>query len=199
MMNYVFPILLIISFISAIATGKVAELSQSVISGAEDAVQLLLRLVSMLCLWGGIMEIGDKSGLTSLFSKFMYPVVSLIFPRLRKEKYVLEAISMNITANVLGLGNAATPLGLEAMRRLQSVNSNTEFASDEMVVFVVMNTAAMHIIPTTVATMRGQYGSADPMEIMPAAFLTSFCALMTAIIIAKLGNRLKRKRGLRNG
>lgn len=198
-MNYVFPILLILSFISAVATGKVAELSQSVISGAEDAVQLLLRLVSMLCLWGGIMEIGDKSGLTSLFSKFMYPVVSLIFPRLRKEKYVLEAISMNITANVLGLGNAATPLGLEAMRRLQSVNSNTEFASDEMVVFVVMNTAAMHIIPTTVATMRGQYGSADPMEIMPAAFLTSFCALMTAIIMAKLGNRLKRKRGLGNG
>jgi spore maturation protein A len=196
MMNYVFPILLILSFISAIATGKVAELSQSVISGAEDAVQLLLRLVSMLCLWGGIMEIGDKSGLTALFSKLMYPVVSLIFPKLRKEKYVLEAISMNITANILGLGNAATPLGLEAMRRLQSVNSNTEFASNEMVVFVVMNTAAMHIIPTTVATMRGQYGSADPMEIMPAAFLTSFCALMTAIIIAKLGNRLKRKRGL---
>lgn len=199
MMNYVFPILLILSFISAVATGQVAELSQSVISGAEDAVQLLLRLVSMLCLWGGIMEIGDKSGLTALFSKIMYPVVSLIFPRLRKEKYVLEAISMNITANVLGLGNAATPLGLEAMRRLQSVNSNTDFASDEMVVFVVMNTAAMHIIPTTVATMRGQYGSADPMEIMPAAFLTSFCALMTAIITAKVGNRLKERRKHKNG
>ena len=199
MMNYVFPILLILSFISAVATGKVAELSQSVISGAEDAVQLLLRLVSMLCLWGGIMEIGDKSGLTAMFSKFMYPVVSLIFPRLRKEKYVLEAISMNITANVLGLGNAATPLGLEAMRRLQSVNSNTDFASDEMVVFVVMNTAAMHIIPTTVATMRGQYGSADPMEIMPAAFLTSFCALTTAIIAAKLGNRFGKRGGLKNG
>ena len=196
MMNYIFPILLILSFISAVATGKVAELSQSVISGAEDAVQLLLRLVSMLCLWGGIMEIGDKSGLTALFSKLMYPVVSLVFPRLRKEKYVLEAISMNITANILGLGNAATPLGLEAMRRLQSVNSNTAFASDEMVVFVVMNTAAMHIIPTTVATMRGQYGSEDPMEIMPAAFLTSFCALMTAILVAKTGNRLSKKGGL---
>ena len=142
------------------------------------------------------MEIGDKSGLTALFSKLMYPVVSLVFPRLRKEKYVLEAISMNITANILGLGNAATPLGLEAMRRLQSVNSNTAFASDEMVVFVVMNTAAMHIIPTTVATMRGQYGSEDPMEIMPAAFLTSFCALMTAILVAKTGNRLSKKGGL---
>ena len=191
-MNYVFPILLILSFISAIATGKVDELSQSVISGAEDAVSLLLRLVSMLCLWGGIMEIGDRAGLTKLFSKIMYPVVSLIFPRLRKEKYVLEAISMNITANILGLGNAATPLGLEAMRRLQSVNRDTAYASDEMVVFVVMNTAAMHIIPTTVATMRGQYASRDPMEIMPAAFLTSFCALAVAVTVAKIGNKIRK-------
>jgi spore maturation protein A len=193
MMNYVFPVLLMLSFISAIITGRVDELSQSVITGAEDAVTLLLRLVSMLCLWGGIMEIGDKAGLTAFFSKAMYPLVSLIFPRLKKEKYVLEAISMNITANVLGLGNAATPLGLEAMRRLQSVNSNTAFASDEMVVFVVMNTAAMHIIPTTVATMRGQYGSENPMEIMPAAFLTSFCALATAIAVAKIGNKFSRR------
>lgn len=195
MMNYIFPILLIFSFGSAIVTGRINELSTAVIDGAESAVQLLLRLVSMLCLWSGIMEIGDKAGLTRVFSKLMYPVVSLIFPRLRKEKYVLEAISMNITANVLGLGNAATPLGLEAMRRLQSVNSNTEFASDEMVVFVVMNTAAMHIIPTTVATMRGQYGSANPMEIMPAAFLTSFFALATAITIAKIGNTIRERGG----
>ena len=199
MMNYVFPILLIFSFVSAIVTGRVDELSSAVIDGAESAVQLLIRLVSMLCLWGGIMEIGDRAGLTKLFSKVMYPVVGLIFPRLRKEKYVLEAISMNITANVLGLGNAATPLGLEAMRRLQSVNSNTEYASDEMIVFVVMNTAAMHIIPTTVATMRGQYGSIDPMEIMPAAFLTSFLALATAVAVAKIGNRLKGKGRLRYG
>ena len=193
MMNAVFPVLLIFSFVSAVVTGRMSELSSAVIDGAESAVQLLVRLVSMLCLWGGIMEIGEQSGITAIFSKAMYPVVALIFPRLRKEKYVLEAISMNITANVLGLGNAATPLGLEAMRRLQSVNSNTSYASDEMVIFVVMNTAAMHIIPTTVATMRGQYDSADPMEIMPAAFLTSFSALMIAILVAKIGNRLGRK------
>lgn len=194
MMNYIFPVLLIFSFVSAIVTGRMNELSAAVIDGAEAAVQLLVRLISMLCLWSGVMEIGDRAGLTAMFSKIMYPVVSLIFPRLRKEKYALEAISMNITANILGLGNAATPLGLEAMRRLQSINDDTSVASDEMVVFVVMNTAAMHIIPTTVATMRGQYGSADPMEIMPAAFLTSFCALMSAIIAAKTGNQIYRKR-----
>ncbi len=201
MMNYVFPLLLIISFISALATGRMNELSSAVIDGAESAVQLLLRLVSMLCLWGGVIEIADNSGMTKVFSRFMSPLIGLIFPRLKKEKYALEAISMNITANVLGLGNAATPLGLEAMRRLQDINEDRSVASDEMVVFVVMNTAAMHIIPTTVATMRGQYGSENPMEIMPAAFLTSFCALAAAIIVAKAGNRIRNykvKRGAYN-
>ncbi len=194
MMNYVFPVLLIISFISAVATGRIDALSAAVIDGAESAVQLLLRLVSMLCLWGGVMEIAEESGMTKFFSKLMSPVVGLIFPRLRKEKYVLEAISMNITANVLGLGNAATPLGLEAMRRLQNINEDKTVASNEMVVFVVMNTAAMHIIPTTVATLRGQYGSESPMQIMPAAFLTSFCALAAAIAVAKIGNRINSRR-----
>ena len=150
------------------------------------------RLVSMLCLWGGVMEIADSSGITKGISKMLFPLMKMIFPRLRKEKDVLEAISMNVTANVLGLGNAATPLGLEAMRRLQQINPDTSQASDEMVVFVVMNTAAMHIIPTTVATLRGQYGSASPMSILPASFLTSFCALTVAIVCAKLGNRFIR-------
>ncbi len=195
MMNYVFPVLLALSFIAAIATGRMDELSSAVIDGAEGAVQLLLRLVSMLCLWGGVMEIAEQAGMTRIFSRLMSPVVGMIFPKLKKEKYALEAISMNITANILGLGNAATPLGLEAMRRLQDINSNKNIASDEMVVFVVMNTAAMHIIPTTVATMRGQYSSENPMEIMPAAFLTSFCALVAAIIAAKLGNRLRGVKG----
>ena len=189
MMNYVFPMLIILSFISALATGQMKELSASVIEGGTNAVELIIRLVSMLCLWGGIMEIADRSGVTRGISKLLSPVIKLIFPRIRKEKEALEAITMNITANILGLGNAATPLGLEAMRRLQQINPDTSKASNEMVVFVVMNTAAMHIIPTTVATMRGQYGSESPMSILPASVLTSFCALSVAVFSAKLGNR----------
>lgn len=191
MMNYVWPVLILFSFVASIITGNVGQLSNAVIQGGQNAVELLLRLVAMLCLWGGIMEIAQQSGITAAVSKLMRPVLKLIFPRLRNEKYALEAISMNITANVLGLGNAATPLGLEAMRRLQLINEDTETASNEMIVFVVMNTAAMHIIPTTVATMRGQYGSKSPMEIMPASILTSFCALTVAVVCAKLGNKLK--------
>lgn len=191
MMNYVWPVLIILSFIASIITGNVGQLSNAVIQGGQNAVELLLRLVAMLCLWGGIMEIAERSGITAAISKVLKPVMKLIFPKLKKEEYALEAISMNITANVLGLGNAATPLGLEAMRRLQLINSDTLTASDEMIVFVVMNTAAMHIIPTTVATLRGQYGSQSPMEIMPASILTSFCALTVAVLAAKVGNRFK--------
>lgn len=194
MMNYVWPILIIFSFISAIITGNMSALSSSIIQGGQDAVSLLLRLVAMLCLWGGIMEIAQQAGITKALSRFMSPIIKLIFPKLKNEPYCLEAISMNVTANILGLGNAATPLGLEAMRRLQTVNPDTARASDEMVVFVVMNTAAMHIIPTTVATLRGQYGSQNPMEIMPAAFMTSLCALTVAITAAKIGNRFGGKR-----
>ena len=140
------------------------------------------------------MEIAENAGITRAFSRILSPVLKLIFPRLKKEDYALEAVSMNITANVLGLGNAATPLGLEAMRRLQEINPDPLTASDEMVVFVVMNTAAMHIVPTTVATLRGQYGSQSPMAIMPASILTSFCALTIAVTCAKFGNRLRKKR-----
>ena len=191
-MNYVFPVLVIFSFVCAALTGQMNELSASVVEGATNAVELILRLVAMLCLWGGIMEIADRAGVTKGISKLLYPVIKLIFPRIRKEREALDAISMNITANVLGLGIAATPLGLEAMRRLQRINDDTSRASDEMVIFVVMNTAAMHIIPTTVATFRAQYGSESPMSILPASFLTSLCALTVAVVCAKLGNRFLR-------
>lgn len=194
MMNYVWPILIIFSFISSIITGNISELSSSIIKSGQDTVDLLLRLVSMLCLWGGIMEIAQEAGITKVISRLLSPVIKLIFPKLKNESYCLEAISMNVTANILGLGNAATPLGLEAMRRLQTINTDTKTASNEMIVFVVMNTAAMHIIPTTVATLRGQYGSQNPMEIMPAAFLTSLCALTVAVTAAKIGNRFGGKK-----
>lgn len=191
MMNYVWPVMILFSLIAGVITGNVGALSNAVIQGGQNAVELLLRLVAMLCLWAGIMEIAQRAGITAAISKMMKPLMRLIFPKLKNESYALEAISMNVTANVLGLGNAATPLGLEAMRRLQLLNSDTETASNEMIVFVVMNTAAMHVIPTTVATLRGQYGSNSPMEIMPASILTSFCALTIAVIIAKIGNRVK--------
>lgn len=195
MMNRILPAMFILSFASAIFTGRMSELSSAVASGGAAAVELLLNLIAAMCFWGGIMEVAERSGITSFFSRLVSPLLKLIFPRLRKEKQALEAISMNVTANMLGLGNAATPLGLEAMKRLQDINSDTESASDEMVVFVVMNTAAMRIIPTTVATLRAQYGSVEPMSVLLPTLLTTASALAVGLTVARLGCRLKRRAG----
>ena len=195
MMNIILPAMFVLSFICAVLTGRMSELSSAVASGGTAAVELLLNLIAAMCFWNGIMEVAEHSGLTAVLSKIVSPLLKLIFPRLRKEKYTLEAISMNVTANMLGLGNAATPLGLEAMKRLQDINADTDRASDEMVLFVVMNTAAMRIIPTTVATLRAQYGSAEPMSVLLPTLLTTASSLCVGITVAGLGCFLKRRAG----
>lgn len=194
-MNRILPAMFLLSFISAVVTGRMPELSSAVVSGGTAAVELLLNLIAAMCFWGGIIEVAEQSGITSSLSRLVSPLLKLIFPRLRKEEYALEAISMNVTANMLGLGNAATPLGLEAMKRLQDINTDTERASDEMIIFVVMNTAAMRIIPTTVATLRGQYGSAEPMSILLPTLLTTASSLAVGLTAAKLGCLLNRRVG----
>ena len=197
MMNRILPAMFVLSFISAIATGRMSELSSAVVSGGTAAVELVLSLIAAMCFWGGVMEVAEKSGVASCVSRLISPVMKLLFPRLRRDKHTLEAMSMNISANLLGLGNAATPLGLEAMRRLRDVSSGTDRASDEMVTFVVMNSAAMRIIPTTVATLRGQYGSAEPMSVLLPTLLTSACALAVGLTVAKLGCFISKARGVK--
>lgn len=194
-MNLIFPAMVVISFASAIATGRMAELSAAVVTGGSSAVELLLTLVGVMCFWGGIMEIAEQSGITKALSRLTAPLLGSVFPRLRKEPYVLEAISLNVSANMLGIGNAATPLGIEAMKRLQQINGDMQTASDEMVVFVVMNTAAMRLIPTTVAAIRGQYGSAEPMDIFLPSLLTTASALAVGLTVAKLGCFFSKRSG----
>lgn len=193
MMNRILPAMFIFSFISAVITGRMSELSSAIVTGGTSAVELLLNLIAVMCFWGGVMSVAEESGITGWLCRIVSPLLRLLFPRLRKESYALEAISMNVTANMLGLGNAATPLGLEAMKRLQLLNNDTDRASDEMVVFVVLNTAAMRIIPTTVASLRGQYGSSAPMEILLPTLLTTAIALATGIISARIGCFIERR------
>ena len=192
MMNKVWPVLILFSFVSAIINKKMPELSLSVIEGGQNAVDLLLRLVSMLCLWGGIMEIAEKAGVTKALSRFMSPLIKLVFPTLKNEHYALEAISMNITANVLGLGNAATPLGIEAMKRLHAADGCFDTASDRMVTFVIINTASVQIIPVTTAALRAKYGSEAPMSILPAVLLASLMSLIVGLIVDKMLRGLRR-------
>lgn len=193
MMNYVWGAMVVFSFISACFLGNMQELSDSVVNGGQDAISLIIKLTGMMCLWGGIMKIAEKAELTKIICNLLRPLFSLLYKDVDKNSPTARAMSMNITANLLGLGNAATPLGLEAMRRMQEANPDKSRATDDMVVFVVMNSAAMRLIPTTVATLRTQFGSASPMEIMPATWLSTLLSLFAGVMVAKIISKVTSK------
>ncbi len=190
MINYIWSGMIVFSVIAAFFAEKTDLLSSAIISSASDAVSLCIRLGGTICLWGGLMEIAENSGLTALVCRMLSPFLRLIFPKMDMRGKTAKAISMNVTANLLGLGNAATPLGLEAMRCLQNENPSKEKASGDMIKFVVMNSAAFHLIPTTVASMRQDYGCLTPFDIMPSAWIASAAALAIGLSAATMMMRL---------
>ncbi len=188
MMTYIWPLMIVFSFFCAIATGNMSELSSTVIGSGTDAVSLAIKLAGIICLWNGLISIAQESGLTKALCRILKPFLMLLFPKLEDER-AKEAIAMNITANILGLDNAATPLGLEAMSRLQEINKDKEIASDYMVRFVVINTACIHLISTTVALLRQEYGSASPTEIIFPALITSICSVSAGLLMTTILKR----------
>ncbi len=197
MMNYVWGFMIMMSFISAIFTGNMQNLSDSVIVSGQDAIELIIKITGVMCFWGGMMKIAEKSHLTTYISKFLSPIFMKLYKKAGKNPEIAQPMSMNITANLLGLGNAATPLGLEAMRRMQEANEDKTVATDDMIVFVVMNSAAMRIIPTTVAALRTQFMSENPMEIMPATWISTLMSLAAGIFTAKMLSKIKMKKTFR--
>ncbi|QEY35923.1 spore maturation protein A [Caproiciproducens galactitolivorans] len=185
MLNYIWAGLIIISIICAVVTGRVPQLSAAVMSGASGAVELIIAMTGMMCAWTGLMKIADEGGITRILSKLLRPVMRRLFPDCEEESPAIKAICMNITANFLGLGNAATPMGIAAMKELAKRNP-TQTADNSMAMFVVINAASIQLIPTFMGTLRAKYGSPAPFDILPAVWLTSVCALVVGITVAKL-------------
>lgn len=183
--------MIIFSFICAVIKGNSAELSTAVINSGNTAVNLGLSLLGTFCLWNGLMAVAEKSGITNALGKLMAPLLCKIFKGLKKDDEALTPISLNITSNLLGLSNAATPLGIEAMKRLAEKNQNKETADNNMILFVVMNSAALRLIPTTVGAIRTAHGSENPMEIIVPSVLCSICSLTVGISLAKALNKAK--------
>lgn len=181
-MNYIWVIMIVFSFVSAIVTDNMNNLSSAVLSSTSSAISLAIKLLGVLCFWNGLIQIAEKSGLTKKLCRFLYPVLKLLFPDL-KDSEAREAIAMNMTANLLGLDNAATPIGLKAMKRLKEISSDGNVANNNMVRFVVINTASLHIVSTTVALLRQEYGSISPTEIIFPAILTSVIALSCGVLM----------------
>lgn len=174
------------SLVFGIMSGNIGNVSAAVLEESTHAAELSIKLLGSLCFWGGMIKVAEKSGLVELICNLLRPLLLLVFPKLKNEKAALGAISMNISANLLGLGNAATPLGISAMKELHRLSGFSGYATKEMVCFVVMNTASLQLLPTTVAFLRMESGVLKPLDILPAVWFVSACSLFIGITTAKV-------------
>lgn len=184
MLNYIWGLMIILSVICAFFTGKIPEVSNALITGAEDAVAMTISLMGIMCFWTGIMNIAENTGVTNIIAKILKPITKILFPKL-KDKGAINAIIMNMTANMLGLSNAATPLGLKAMQELNKY-SDGKTATDEMCMFIVINTASLQIIPSTIIAMRQAAGAVTPTDIIIPVWICSICVITVGVITAKI-------------
>ena len=189
-MAWIWTGMAVLSILCGLATGRGELVAAAAVEGAQAAVELCVSIAGMLCLWTGVMEIMRRSGLAEGLSRLLRPVLSALFPQVSGDRGVMDSISANVSANLLGLGNAATPLGIEAVRRMERKTPGT--ASDAMCMLVVCNTASIQLIPTTVASVRAAAGSSSPFDILPAVWLASALSVGVGISACKLFARIWR-------
>lgn len=185
--------MMLFSVINALFNGTIEGLTTAVFDGAAAALSLCLKLLSSLCLWCGMMNVAEHAGLCSALANLLRPLIVRLFPAYSSDKSITDAVSMNVTANLLGLGNAATPSGIEAVRRMQAKNGDKTVATTEMMTFVVINTAALRIIPTTVAALRQAAGAVEPMDIIVCVWISSTLSQIAAVGAVKIVGRFRKK------
>lgn len=193
MLNIIWPIFIIISFSFAIFSGNINKLNESIFSSTSEAVNLCISLLGTICLWNGIMQIAINTSVIDKLTKFFKPVIRFLFPDIKENSKADKEISMNIVANVLGLGNAATPLGLKAMNTMQKDNKDKKTLSDSMITFIVINTASIQIIPTTVIAIRNSFGSKNPTVIVFPVWIATICAAIAGILVTKILIKISKK------
>lgn len=179
MINNIWFYMIVLSIIFGIINGNVKEITEGVIDASIQSVQLCINFVGIWALWLGLMEIVQKSRLLDKLSKYLYPILKELFPDIPKGHPAYGAISLNMSANLLGIGNAATPFGIKAMKEMQKLNISSEKASDSMCMFLVINTSSIQLIPTTVIALRHSLGSSNSTAII----ITSIIATSVSTIV----------------
>lgn len=186
MINYIWFIILGVGIVFGIATGQGEVLSLSIIDSASQTVKLIISLMGILCLWCGVIKIAEKSGLMENISKIMKPFIKKLFKEAGRDDKAISNIVMNMTANMLGLSNAATPFGIKAMEEMKRLNPKKDTASDDMALFLVVNACCVQLVPTTIISLRAASGSKNPAEIIIPAIITTTIAAIIGIIICKI-------------
>ncbi len=190
MLNYIWIGLMLISLIFGAITGNLSAVTDAAIEYAGIAVDISLGLIGIMAFWLGIMKIAEKGGLIKIISRLIRPLARVLFPEIPKDHPAIGSMMMNVVANWLGLGNAATPLGLKAMEELQELNPQKDTATNAQVIFLAINTASITFIPMTIIAIRTELNSMNPFEIISTAIFASTIACCTAVTAAKLLQRL---------
>ena len=186
MINYIWFIMIFLGVLVGLFTGNGETISKSIISSADSTVSMIIGLVGLMCFWCGVMKVAEKSGLTNKLAKVLRPILKLIFKEASKDEKALGAIVMNITANMMGLGNAATPFGIKAMQEMDRLNKEKGVASNDMSLFLVLNAACIQFIPSTVISIRAASGSENPGSIILPALIASTIAAITGVVLCKI-------------
>lgn len=189
MVNIIWCFLIVISIIYSLFTGNISSINDEIILSGKSAFSLIITMLEVTVLWTGILRIAEKSGLLRKFARIISPLLGRLFPSIPQGHESLDYISSNIAANMMGLGSAATPFGLKAMKSLQEINPNKKIASDAMITFLVLNTSGVTIIPTTVIAMRMSYNSSNPSEIILTAILATICSSIAGLSLDYLIRR----------
>lgn len=193
MINYLWGLFLIIGVIISIIKGD-PNITNNLLTSGTKTIDVIINLVPLMCLWLGVMKIADTSGLLNIVSYKLSKFIKIIFPEIPDGDPAIGYISSNIVMNMLGLGNAATPFGIKAMKELKRLNKNSDVASRSMITFLVINTSSVTIIPTTVISLRILNGSSNASEIMTATIITTFLSTFIALLLDRLFYLLWRKK-----
>lgn len=181
MLNLVWAALILASIVCAFVTGRTQELTQAIFLGAQRAVELVIAMAGAMAVWTGVLKAAEAGGLTGAAARMLHPLIRRLFPDCREGGEAEQAICMNLTANLFGMGNAATPMGIAAMRAMERENP-LGGVNRSMVRFVVVNTASLQLFPTTLGALRAAEGSANPFDILPAVWLVSAVSLVVALL-----------------
>ena len=191
-MTWIWTGMVVLSLVFGLLTGQLDAVADAAMDGAASAVELSLSMAGILCLWSGVMEIMNVCGLSKGMSRVFRPLLRRLMPEASRDPETLSALSANVSANLLGLGNAATPLGIQAARRMARGCGGT--ASDELCLLVVLNTASIQLLPATIASVRSASGAEAPFDILPAVWLASALSVTVGILVAKLLSVVGRRR-----
>lgn len=191
-MNKIWAGMIIISILLSIFSGDLQGLISELMSSTQGAIETVLDMLGMMCMWSGFMKIAEESGIVKSISKKVTPLVKILFPELPKDNEATGHIAMNMTANILGLGNIATPLGLKAMEKLEKYNENKDRLSNSMMMFIILNTASIQIIPTSIIALRATYNSNNPADVVLPIIIASLGSVVAGIILVKLSCRRKK-------